>query len=148
MTASCGAAAALDGDPRRNQQNILQLTGEPGEIDADALKREIAVTFAKRTRKYTSYALPDDGDLMGTSEGYKGAVEGGVYSKLIEPYMMEALDGFDADDYRAQWQTWADAVQADDLDAGQAASDVLVDWNCQYQAYLGIAECTSSVDEM
>ncbi len=35
LTGGQWGAAALDGDPRRNQQNILQLTGEPGEIKAD-----------------------------------------------------------------------------------------------------------------
>jgi hypothetical protein len=84
---------------------------------------------------------------MGTAEGHAGANEGATYSKLIEPFMVVELDGFDRDAYRAAWATWIAAVADDDAAAGEAAASELTDWNCQYQAALGIAECTSSIDE-
>jgi hypothetical protein len=104
------------------------------------------IAFAKRTRRYTDLALPSVGDLMGTAEGHTGANEGSTYSKLIEPFMAE-LDGFDAASYRAAWVTWIEAVANDDLAAGEPAATELVDWNCQYQLALGIAECTFDIDE-
>ena len=123
------------------------LTGPPGDVDVDELTRQLNIAFVKRTRKYTDLALPDVGALMGTSEGFKGATEGSTYSKLVEPFMVQDLEGFDLPAYRASWATWIEAIANDDVPAAETASADLVDWNCQYQAALGIAECTSSVDE-
>ena len=122
------------------------LLGDPAMIDADELLRQMNIAFAKRTRKYTDLALPSVGDLMATPEGYTGANEGGTYSKLVEPFMLE-LDGFDQASYRDSWGAWITAIEADDLSAGEAASVVLTEYNCALQAALGIAECTSSIDE-
>ncbi len=119
------------------------LLGDPAEIDADEVLRQMNVAFAKRTRKYTDLALPEVGDLMGTAEGVSGATEGGTYSKLIEPFMLE-LDGFDQAAYREAWATWIAAVESDDVAAGEPAAMELSNWNCQLQAALGIAECTAS----
>ncbi|MFO7563532.1 MAG: hypothetical protein R6X02_12875 [Enhygromyxa sp.] len=122
------------------------LLGDPSAIDPERILRDMNIAFAKRTRKYTDYALPEIGDLMGTPEGSIGANEGSIYSKLIEPFMLE-LDGFDHDGYRQAWADWIDAVVNDDVAAGELAAAVLVDWNCQFQDALGIAECTDSKDE-
>jgi hypothetical protein len=122
-----------------------QLLGDPASIDPDDVLRQMNIAFVKRTRKYTDYAII--GELMGTAEGATGGNEGATYSKLIEPFMVE-LDGFDQDAYRQAWGDWITAIINDDLAAGEAASGVLVDWNCQYQTALGIAECTDSIDEM
>jgi hypothetical protein len=122
------------------------LLGDPAQIDADDILRQMNIAFAKRTRRYTDLALPDVGDLMGVPEGHTGANEGSTYSKLIEPFMAE-LDGFDAAGYRQAWDTWITAVAADDVAAGQPAAATLTDWNCQYQLSLGIAECTWDIDE-
>lgn len=124
-----------------------ELSGAPTDIDVAELTRQLNIAFVKRTRKYTDLALPDVGGLMGTAEGYKGAVEGATYSKLVEPFMLEALDGFDLDAYRDSWAAWIQAIADDDVAAGESASAEVTDWNCQYQAALGIAECTSSIDE-
>ena len=123
------------------------LTGDPASIDADDIVKQMNIAFAKRTRKYTSAALPENDNVMGTPEGATGTTEGRIYSKSIEPYML-ALPGFDLDAYRQTWDQWIDAVVTDDLPAAQALSVELTDWNCQFQATLGIAECTASADEL
>ena len=89
-------------------------------------------------------------DTLGTVDAYTGAQEGTVYALSVLPYMSETLGdaGFVADDYMAAWAAYADAVLAEDVDAATAASEQLVMWNCAMQAELGIAECTSDVDEM
>ncbi|WP_181234414.1 hypothetical protein [Enhygromyxa salina] len=122
------------------------LLGDPAEIDADDVLRQMNIAFVKRTRKYTDLALPSVDSLMATPEGHTGANEGSTYSKLVEPFMVD-LDGFDAADYRDNWTAWITAVKDDDVPAGEAASAVLTDYNCALQAQLGIAECTSSTDE-
>jgi hypothetical protein len=63
--------------------------------------------------------------------------------------MSEALGdaGFVADDYMAAWADYAAAVRSEDVEAAMAASEQLVTWNCAMQTALGIAECTSDVDE-
>lgn len=124
-----------------------QLLDDPSLIDPDDVLRQLNIGFAKRTRRYNDHALTEVDSTMGTAAGYKGAVEGRTYSKLIEPYMADALDGFDVTAYRDAWEAWITAVRSDDLPAAEAASATLVDWNCQFQAYLGIAECTASEDE-
>jgi hypothetical protein len=122
------------------------LLGDPADIEPDDVLLQMNIAFAKRTNRYTNLALPDNAGLMGTPEGYTGANEGSTYSKLIEPFMAE-LDGFDLAGYRATWMVWITAIADDDLPAGEAASAELLDWNCQYQAALGIAECTWDIDE-
>ncbi len=124
-----------------------QLLGDPSLIDPDDVLRQLNIAFAKRTRRYADHALPEIDGSMGTAAGYKAAIEGETYNKLIDPYIAEAVDGFDIAAYREAWTAWITAIQADDLPAAEAASATLVDWNCQYQAQLGIAECTSSADE-
>jgi hypothetical protein len=120
------------------------LLGDPSAIDADEILLDLNIAFAKRTRRYTDLAITDD--LLGTPGAYAGANEGATYSKLIEPFMLE-LEGFDLDAYRQTWADWIDAIEADDLAAGQVASDELTQWNCQFQTALGIAECTHAIDE-
>jgi hypothetical protein len=122
------------------------LLDDPSAIDPDQILKDMNIAFAKRTRKYADYALPDVGDLMGTAEGATGVNEGSIYSKLVEPFMLE-LPGFDHDAYRQAWADWIDAVVNDDAVAGEVASAVLVEWNCKFQDALGIAECTDSKDE-
>ncbi|HLT38890.1 MAG TPA: hypothetical protein VK034_21530, partial [Enhygromyxa sp.] len=123
------------------------LLGDPADIDAEQILTDMNIAFAKRTRKYNDWALPDKDNVMGTPEGATGANEGSTYSKLIEPFMLD-LDGFDRDAYRQAWADWITAIVDDDVAAAETASAVLVDWNCQFQAALGIAECTASIDEM
>ncbi|MFN3230675.1 MAG: TonB-dependent receptor [Alphaproteobacteria bacterium] len=45
LTGGQWGSAALDGDPRRNQQNVLQLTGEPGEIESDVYGVSLTTTL-------------------------------------------------------------------------------------------------------
>ena len=123
------------------------LLGDPAQIDAEQILLDMNIAFAKRTRRYTDLALPDVGDLMGTAEGFAGANEGATYSKLVEPFMTE-LDGFDREAYRATWATWIEAVENDDLAAGEPAATELTEWNCQFQAALGLAQCSHDIDEM
>ncbi|NJK33394.1 MAG: hypothetical protein HC927_13885 [Deltaproteobacteria bacterium] len=124
-----------------------QLLGDPTVIDPDDVLRQMNIAFAKRTRRYTNHALPDVDGTIGTAPGYAAAVEGFTYNKLIDPYLDEAIDGFDQMAYRETWQAWIDAIRNDDLPAAETASAELVDWNCQYQEFLLIAECTASADE-
>lgn len=124
-----------------------QLLDDPALIDPAALLREMNVAFAKRTRKYCDHALPELDGTIGTAPGYTGAVEGRTYARLIDVYMVDALPGFDLAAHRASWDAWVAAVESEDLVAAEAVSAELVDWVCQYQAALGIAECTSSADE-
>ena len=122
------------------------MADDPGTIDPAEILRQLNIAFVKRTRKYTDFALPEVGGLMGTPEGYVGANEGATYSKLVEPYIA-ALDGFDQAAYRDSWATYIEAVRADELASAEAASAELTDWNCQLQDALGIPACTSSIDE-
>ncbi len=122
------------------------LLGDPAQIDPDDVLLQMNIAFAKRTRRYADLALPSVGDLMGTAEGHTGANEGATYGKLIRPFMAD-LDGFDAAAHDEAWATWIEAVRNDDLAAGEPASAQLVDWICQFQTSLGIAECTHDVDE-
>jgi hypothetical protein len=122
------------------------LLGDPAQIDPDDILLQMNIAFAKRTRRYTDAALPEVDGTIGTPEAYVGANEGATYSKLIEPFMLD-LDGFDRAAYQSNWASFIDAVRADDLAAAEAASAELTLWNCAYQTALGIAECTSSIDE-
>ncbi len=124
------------------------LAGAPDAVDPDLIRDELAIAFVKRTRKYCDEALLSD--TLGTVDAYTGAQEGTVYALSVLPYMSETLGdaGFVADDYMAAWAAYTDAVLAEDVDAATAASELLVMWNCAMQAELGIAECTSDVDEM
>jgi hypothetical protein len=124
-----------------------QLLASPAVIDPDNVLRQMNIAFAKRVRRYSNHALPDVDATMGTAPGYVAGVEGKTYGRLIDSYMVDALDGFDLASHRLAWETWVDAIEADDLATAETASAELVDWNCQYQAFLGIAECTGSADE-
>jgi hypothetical protein len=123
------------------------LLGDPAQIDADEVLRHMNIAFAKRTRRYTDLALPDNANLFGTSEGVTGATEGRIYSKLIEPFMLE-LDGFDLAAYEQTWFDWIDAIATDDVPTGEAASAELTHWNCEFQAAIGIATCSWDLDEI
>lgn len=127
--------------------NIIEadLSGQPMNIEPSSIRRELDVAWIKRTRRYTSGAL-DDG-TVGTPIGFTGANEGRTYAKVVIPSMTAALDGFDGEAYLDLWDQWIDAVEADDFEAAQAASDALTAPNCEMQAILGIAECTSGDDE-
>ena len=123
------------------------LGGDPSQVDAAAIERELAVAFVKRARKYCDKAVAK------AELGQPGAIaetwEGVVYTKVILPSMREALggQGFDADAYAADWLDYLDAVTSNDADTAATISARLVEWNCAYQDHLGIAACTASANE-
>ncbi len=120
------------------------LGGEPTTIDPAVILREMNVAFAKRTRTYASQAL--EGGEVGVPAGYKGSVEGSVYTTLLYPDMMAA--GFDITSIDASWDGYNQAIRDDDTAAAQTHSDALVQAYCDYQEQtLGIASCTGSDDE-
>ncbi|HVH98179.1 MAG TPA: hypothetical protein VM869_05705 [Enhygromyxa sp.] len=122
--------------------------GDPTGIDAAVIERELAVAFSKRARKYCDKAV--EKAELGTPGAIAETWEGVVYTKVILPSMREALsaEGFDADAYSADWQSYLEAVESNDADTAAAISARLVEWNCAYQDRLGIAECTSSANEI
>ncbi|MCA9656825.1 MAG: hypothetical protein KC486_00640, partial [Myxococcales bacterium] len=125
---------------------IEAMLGEPATIDAAELRRQLAIAFAKRTRKYCDEAV-ETGEL-GVPTGYKGAVEGRTYQSLITPDMAANLGAdFDAVAYVGAWDDYVAAVESGDAEAAASLSATLVEWNCAYQTHLGIAACTSSDDE-
>ncbi|MFV8752484.1 hypothetical protein ACNOYE_18205 [Nannocystaceae bacterium ST9] len=123
------------------------LKGPPADIDADAIERELAKAFVKRARKYCDEAVTSN--LLGSGEGIKGAWEGMTYTKLILPGMRETLagQGFDADAYMADWDSYLAAIEGSDMTGASAISERLVQWNCAYQEALGIAACTATGNE-
>ncbi len=123
------------------------LAGPPAAIDVATIERELDKAFVKRARKYCDEAVT--ANLLGTGEGSKGAWEGLVYSKLLLPGMRETLagQGFDADAYMADWDSYVVAVAASDASGAAAISERLVQWNCAYQEALGIAACTVTANE-
>lgn len=136
----------------RNTPGIAVIEGmlsDPGAtIDPAEIERQMAIAFAKRTRKYCDEALLTD--LIGAPAGYKGAVEGRTYFKLIAPDMAARLsaEGFDAAAHAAAWDSYVDGVRSgDDINALTDLAADLVEWNCAYQAALGIAACTASDDQ-
>lgn len=122
--------------------------GDAAAIDAAVIERELAVAFSKRARKYCDKAV--EKAELGTPGAIAETWEGVVYTKVILPSMREALsaEGFDADAYSADWQSYLEAVESNDADTAAAISARLVEWNCAYQDRLGIAECTSSANEI
>ena len=134
----------LDG---RNTAGITivkdMLAGDPGAVDAAVILREINDAFAKRTRGYASLAI--EGGELGVPGGYKGAVEGSVYTKLLYPDMVDA--GFDIAGLEASWDGYKQAIRDDDMAAAQQHSDALVTAYCDYQVQtLGIETCTAGAD--
>lgn len=133
----------LDG---RNTPGIAQieamLAGDPAMVDPDAIRIELDIAFAKRTRAYS--AIGDE--ELGTPAGYKSAVEGRTYARLIAPGL--AASGGSAPAFLGEWDAYPDLVRAGtDLETIHALSQRLIDSNCAYQAALGIAECTPEADE-
>jgi hypothetical protein len=124
------------------------LNGDPAAIDPALIERELAVAFSKRARKYCDKAVVKA--ELGTPGAIAETWEGIVYTKVILPSMREALsaEGFDADAYTADWQSYLEAVEGNDADTAAAISARLVEWNCAYQDRLGIAECTASANEV
>ncbi|MEZ4383081.1 MAG: hypothetical protein R3A79_17270 [Nannocystaceae bacterium] len=125
------------------------LAGPPAAIDVDALARDLAITFAKRSRKYCSEVV-DKPELHGSAAGLSSVTEGATYSRLIAPDMAARLRGkdFAPERYLATWDALLEEVETGD-DPGEIRrlSDELVFWNCAYQEALGIAECTYNRDE-
>lgn len=121
------------------------LAGDPSLIDPAAIRRELDVAWAKRTRRYADLALQEG--TVGVPAGFTGANEGRAYAHVVIPAMEAALDGFDGADHLAQWDAYVEAIRTDDPVAAQAASDALTPPLCAYQAALGIAACTGTDDE-
>jgi hypothetical protein len=135
----------LDG---RNTPGIAQLkamlAGEPAAIDPDAILSELDIAFAKRTRAYAAIADED----LGVPAGYKSAVEGRTYARLVAPGIAARLPKTDLAAFLADWDAYPDLVRAGtDLDATRAVSERLVATLCAYQAVLGVAACTPDADE-
>jgi hypothetical protein len=76
--------------------------------------------------------------------------EGVVYTRIILPGMRETLSGqgFDADAHIEDWESYLAAVEAGDAGLAGEISPRLIEWNCAYQEHLGIAECTSTANEL
>ena len=124
------------------------LEGETATIDAEFIEVEMDIAFVKRARKYCDEALVDA--TSGTPGGLKGAWEGTIYTRVVLPQMQRALqsEGFDATSYMQTWADFRAAVESDDIPALQSASAELVDWNCRFQAALGIESCNADQDEL
>ena len=124
------------------------LAGEPGDIDAAQIERELGIAFVKRARKYCDEAI--QAGVLGTPDGIKGAWEGILYTRVVLPLMQAhlAAQGFDAELHLAEWEAYLAAVSSDDPEAAIELSASLVEWNCALQASIGIEACTSSSDEL
>jgi len=134
----------------RNTPGIEQvrtiLGGDPAMIDPAAVLLELEIAFAKRTRTYSSGAIDDN--ALGVPTGYEGAVEGGVYAKLLAPGLLDKVAGFELNGYLAAWDRYAELVRGGtELEELNAISKYLVDTICAYQTALGVSECSSNVDE-
>jgi len=132
----------------RNTPGIAQiqaiLSGDPAAIDPDAILTELEIAFAKRTRAYA--AIADEN--LGVPAGYKSAVEGRTYARLIAPGLAARLPTVDLAAFLADWDAYPGLVRAGtDLAAIGAVSQRLVDTVCAYQAALGVAACTPDADE-
>jgi hypothetical protein len=125
-----------------------QLAGDPAQIDAAAIERDLAIAFAKRARKYCDKAVL--GNELATPTAVAETWEGVIYTRLILPGMGSALaqKQFDADAHLEDWERYAGAVEDGDAVLAAEISPRLVEWNCAYQAQLGIAECTSTTNEL
>ena len=134
----------------RNSPGIKQvqdiLAGDPAMIDPQAVLLELDIAFAKRTRNYASSAI--DANELGAPGGYKGAVEGATYARLIIPGMSDKVSGFDAKMYLDAWDRYAKLVrEGTALEELNAISQYLVMTTCAYQTALGVAECSGDSDE-
>lgn len=119
------------------------LAGDPAALDPDALRDELDLAFAKRTRKYCDEAFNEG---LGVPASHTGAVEGRTYALLIAPGMAEA--GLAVADYLADWDAYVELVRTgDDLAGAMRLSERLVAATCAYQQALGVAACTASADE-
>ena len=58
-----------------------------------------------------------------------------------------AAQGFDADGYMADWDSYVIAIEGSDASGAATISERLVQWNCAYQEALGIAECSATSNE-
>jgi hypothetical protein len=124
------------------------LNGDPAQIDVAAIERDLAIAFTKRARKYCDKAVV--GNELATPTAVAETWEGVIYTRMILPGMRAALGerGFDADAHAEDWERYVDAVEAGDAALAGEISPRLVEWNCAYQEHLGIAECTSSANEL
>lgn len=132
----------------RNTPGIAQikaiLSGDPAAIDPDEIFRELDTAFAKRTRAYAAIADED----LGVPAGYKSAVEGRTYARLLAPGLAAFVPAVDLAAFLADWDAYPELVRAGaDLDATRAVSQRLVAATCAYQSVLGVAECTPDADE-
>jgi hypothetical protein len=125
-----------------------QLAGDPAQIDVAAIERDLAIAFTKRARKYCDKAVASA--ELATPTAVAETWEGVLYTRLILPGMREALSGkgFDADAHLEDWESYLEAVEAGDAVLAGEISPRLIEWNCVYQAQLGIAECTASANEL
>lgn len=125
-----------------------QLAGDPAQIDAVAIERDLAIAFTKRARKYCDKAVVSN--ELATPTAVAETWEGVIYTRLILPGMREALadKGFDAETHLEDWENYLEAVEAGDVALAGEISPRLIEWNCAYQAHLGIAECTASTNEL
>lgn len=120
------------------------LAGDPAAIDPDEIFRELDTAFAKRTRAYAAIASEE----LGVPSGYKSAVEGRTYARLIAPGLAAFVPAVDLAAFLADWDAYPDLVRAGtDLEAIGAVSQRLVAGTCAYQAVLGVAACTPDADE-
>lgn len=126
----------------------MQLAGDPTKIDTAAIERDLAIAFSKRARKYCDKAVTSN--ELATPTAVAETWEGVVYTRIILPGMREALTakGFDADVHLDDWEHYLEAVEAGDAELAAEISPRLVEWNCAYQEHLGIAECTSTANEL
>ena len=134
----------------RNTPGIAQvqaiLGGEPAMIDPAAVQLELDIAFAKRARTYASSAI--DTDELGVPGGYEGAIEGGVYAKLVVAGMTGTVADFELTAYLDAWDRYAALVRVGtSLEELDAISKYLVDTTCAYQTVLGVAACSGDVDE-
>ncbi len=125
------------------------LAGPAAAIDLQMITDALAITFAKRSRKYCS-EVDSHPELIGSAAALSSVTEGQTYSRLILPDMQLRLgaQGFSGEHYLATW----DAL-LEEVDVGQDSGEIhrlsekLVRWNCTYQELLGIPECTWNRDE-
>lgn len=125
------------------------LAGDIADLDPAEVTRQIDIALIKRARKYAAEAV--DPKLHATPAGAASVREGMAYTKIFLPAMTTALadQKFDADAHMTIWQSFADAVDSgDDKEEVQKLSDELVHWNCAYQQFLKIRECTATADEV
>ncbi len=114
----------------------------------EQVRHELNIAFAKRTRKYCSDAVDHPERTLALR--LASAAEGATYMRVILPDMAQLLeeDGFDVDAYQDTWERFEQELAANPEADFTTIRDELVRWNCAYQLKLGIAECTSTKDEL